>query len=470
MKKKYYIVSLIFILAQQATHAQYIIHIAGNDSMGHYGDGGLAVRASLNYPASICRDASGNLYIGDGAMSGTNDARVRKIDAATGIITTIAGGVHYPATATDTIDNIQATSARLKGCRGICIDNMGNLLIADGNNKVKKVNLSSGIITTVAGNGTPGYTGDGGPATAAQLAGVFDVAVDASNNIYIDDDNNSVIRRVDAVTGIITTVAGNGTPGYTGDGGPATSATLRQPYGIYIDSINNIYIAEIGNFAIRKVTATTGIITTIAGGTYGFAGDGGPATAAKFKNPVRITMDRQGNLYISDQGDCRIRKVNGTSGIISTFAGNGTPGGLPDSTGDNRPATAADILPYGICIDACGNLIMASTLCRIRAVTYTLPINGILCGLKITEVPTSPGLSKGEVRVYPNPATEELNITGIMQSTNYRLLTITGIVVQQGVLQSGSNTIQMRNCATGLYILEMNGADGTRSIVKVVKQ
>ena len=217
----------------------------------------------------------------------------------------------------------------------MAVDASGNLYIADtGNNRIRKVS-ATGIITTVAGNGSAGYSGDGGPATSAQLDGPEGVAVDGSGNLYIADTCNNRIRKVSA-TGIITTVAGNGSAGYSGDGGPATSAQLSLPAGVAVDGSGNLYIADSGNNRIRKVSAT-GIITTVAGnGSPGYSGDGGPATSAQLNQPAGVAVDASGNLYIADSSNNRIRKVSAT-GIITTVAGNGFDG----YSGDGGPATSA---------------------------------------------------------------------------------------------------------------------------------
>jgi sugar lactone lactonase YvrE len=210
----------------------------------------------------------------------------------------------------------------------VAIDGAGNLYFADpSSNVIRKVAAATGIITTVAGNGTFGYSGDGGLATNAQFNGPSSAAVDGAGNLYIADWFNAVIRKVTAATGIITTVAGNGTLGYSGDGGPATSAELSTLVGVVLDDLGDLYIADSNNAVIRKVAARTGIITTVAGnGTPGFSGDGGPATSAElselcYGGPVAV--DGFGTLYIADCGNNRVRKVPAGTGVITTVAGNG---------------------------------------------------------------------------------------------------------------------------------------------------
>ncbi len=245
-----------------------------------------------------------------------------------------------------------ATAAKLQRPEDVFIDASNNVYIADGGNScVRKIN-SSGIITTVAGTGSSGYSGDGGQATAATFRQITSVILDASGNIYIADMSNHRVRQVNT-SGVVNTIAGNGSPGYSGDGGQATAAKLSNPLSMVLDASGNLYIADGGNNVIRKVN-TSGIITTIAGGG-GSLGDGGPATAAQFSWPRSLAMDASGNMFIADEYHHRIRIIN-TSGTINTIAGTGTPG----FSGDGGPATAGKInYPTGVDIDASGNIYVA---------------------------------------------------------------------------------------------------------------
>ena len=254
-----------------------------------------------------------------------------------GVINTVAGN----GTEGYTGDGGAATAAELNTPDGVAVDSAGNIYIADTVNcRIRKVIASTGTITTVAGNGTCGYAGDGKAATSAELFEPSGVALDSANNIYIADWDNSRIRKVTVSTGIISTVAGNGTRGYSGDGGKATSAKLDNPYGLAIDNTGNIYIADTGNYRIRKVTLSTGIISTVAGnGKQGYAGDAGPATSAEFEGPTGVAVDTAGNFYVADSYGNRIRKVTASTGIISTAAGNGNTG----HSGDGGPATSAQL-------------------------------------------------------------------------------------------------------------------------------
>jgi len=339
------------IVTTLAGNAPCYLADVGPSCTCYSGDGGPATSAQLNVPAGTAEDAAGNLYIAD-----TANSRIRKVAAATGIVTTVAGNGAYGYSG----DGGPATSAQLNFPPGVAADSGGNLYIADYDNaRIRKVAAATGIITTVAGNGTAGYSGDGGPATSAQLNGPFGAAVDAAGNLYIDDEGNGRIRKVAATSGIITTVAGNGTAGYSGDGGPATSAQLDRPSGAAVDAAGNLYIADEGNNRIRKVAAA-GIITTVAGnGAPGYSGDGGLATSAELSGPTGVAADSGGNVYIVDASNARIRKVAAATGIITTVAGNGTSG----SSGDGGPATSAQFeRAEGVSVDAAGNVYVADIL------------------------------------------------------------------------------------------------------------
>jgi sugar lactone lactonase YvrE len=311
----------------------------------------------------MVKDAAGNLYIAD-----AGNYRIRKINTA-GTISTIAGN----GTPGFSGDGGPATAAQILSVTGICIDGAGNLYIADlPNQRVRKIS-ASGIITTVAGNGTAGYMGDGGAATAAQLNQPSDVAIDAAGNLYIADKANNRVRKVTS-SGTITTYAGYASVGYSGDGGAATDAQLNAPTGVGVDGAGSLYIADQTNGRIRKVNSA-GIIETVAGnGVFGYAGDGAAATGAALYQPVDVHADAGGNIWIADQNNDRIRKVN-PAGIISTIAGNGMSG----FTGDGGLATAAQMDgPAGVYVDAGGNVYFADqTNNRIRVVNTSGVINTV---------------------------------------------------------------------------------------------
>ncbi len=312
---------------------------AGNGTLGKSGDGGPATSAQLSRPYGVAFDKTGNLYIADPVYGA-----IRRV-TPDGIISTF----------------LQMPSP--SGPTGLAVDSAGNLYIADQwNNLVLKVS-SGGTVTTVAGNGTAGFSGDGGAAAAAQLNAPRGVAVDAAGSLYIADALNSRIRKVSS-DGIITTLAGNGSLSYSGDGGLAANAQLSGPRGLAVDGSGNLFIADFDNNMVRKISAS-GIIITVAGnGVAGFSGDSGRATSAQLNGPWGVAVDRTGNLFIADSANNRIRRVS-PSGIITTVAGNGSS--PPDSftptvVGDGGPAISAELShPSGLAVDTAGNLYIADT-------------------------------------------------------------------------------------------------------------
>ena len=304
-------------------------------------------------------------------LTGTGTGGILQVNP--GNLKTIAGN----GTAGYSGDGGAATAAELNDPDGVNFDALGNLYIADVVNSVIRKVDTAGNITTVAGNGTAGFSGDGGPATAAELNGPFGVVADSAGNLYIQDTLNARIRKVDT-TGKITTIAGNGTSGFAGDGGPAIDAELSLNQGARFDAAGNLFVADCGNGAIRKID-TNGIITTVAGnGTDGYSGDGGPATTAQLNCPSGVAVDTAGELFIADYLNNRVRKVD-ASGIITTIAGTGTPG----FTGDGGPALSAEInLPNDVDLDAAGDVYIAdSGNNRVREIATTGVINTVVGGL-----------------------------------------------------------------------------------------
>ncbi len=335
--------------------------VAGVGFGGFSGDGGPATSAALDLAGEfiednfggLALDSSGNLFISD-----SNNQRIRRVDASTGTITTVAGN----GISAYSGDGGAATNASLSYPEGVAVDGLGNLFIADGNGMIRRVDAATGIITTAVGNTTCNYTGDGGLAVDATLCEPADVAVDSSNDLFIADQYNNVIRRVDGTTGIITTVAGNYNLGYSysGDGSAATAAGLNEPGGIAVDASGNLFITDSGNNAIRRVGAQNQIITTVAGngtGVAGYSGDGDAATSATLNLEEFIVaiaggvaVDSADDIFIPDLSNNRVRRVDGVSGIITTYAGGG-------SGGDGGPATSAiTVFPASLAIDGSGNI------------------------------------------------------------------------------------------------------------------
>ena len=339
--------------------------VAGTGTSGFSGDGGPATSAQLHGPGGVFVDGFGNIFIAD-----IINQRIREVVAATGNIQTVAGN----GTSCTSIpcppngDGGPATSAQLSNPYGVAVDRSGNIFIADlGGQRIREVVVATGNIQTIAGNGTSGYSGDGGPAINAQLNEPFDVAVDGSGNVFIADFGNQRIREVAASTGTIQTVAGNGTHGFSGDGGPATSASLGYPSGLSVDSSGNIFMADRDNNRVRKVIATTGIIQTVAGnGDASYGGDGGPATSGALNLPTGVFVDSGANIFIADFVNNRVREVAAATGNIQTVAGNGTV----FFGGDGGPATSAQLNnPGGVFVDRSGNIFITDTLNqRIREV------------------------------------------------------------------------------------------------------
>jgi len=322
--------------------------IAGTGTSGFSGDGLAAVGAQLDYPSGVAVDGVGNVFITD-----TANNRVRRVDAVTGLISTFAG----IGTAGFSGDGAAATSAQLNSPFGVAVDGVGNVFIADtSNHRVRRVDAGTGLISTLAGTGTSGFSGDGTAATGAQLNSPYGVAVDGVGNVFIADSSNNRVRRVDVGTGLISTFAGTGVGGFSGDGAAATSAQLWNPFGVAVDGVGDVFIADTFNNRVRRVDAVTGLISTLAGTTGGFSGDGAAATSAKLNNPRGVGVDFDGNVFISDTNNNRVRRVDAGTGLIDTIAGNGTFG----FSGDGGAATSAQLYyPFGVAVDGAGNVFVA---------------------------------------------------------------------------------------------------------------
>ena len=317
------------------------ISLFAGGSTGFGGDGGLAVNARFSGVTGVTADAAGNIYIAD-----TGNHRIRKVDAG-GIVSTSAGVSHFAG------DNGPATSATLSFPSSVAVDAAGNVFIADSdNNRIRQIAVD-GTMRTVAGNGTGGFLGDGLQAASAELSNPQGVAVDGAGSLYIADTGNQRIRKISAA-GIITTVAGTGSSGSGTDGVPATQSRLSNPMGLTLDAAGNLYIADSGNNQIRMVSPQ-GIISTVAGtGTAGFSGDGLPAKTAALHNPEDVAVDSAGNLYVADNANFRVRKVD-SKGTITTFVGTGQD----VASGDGGPAASAGVgYVSSVAVDVAGNVLI----------------------------------------------------------------------------------------------------------------
>ncbi len=386
---------------QNRTGASPTIVAGGGSLAPAQANGGQAVDAALNQPNAVALDAAGNLYI---AETGAN--LVRKVDLATGIITTVAG----TGTAGYSGDQAAATSATLNGPAGIAANAAGDLFIADtGNNVIRRVYALSGTIATVVGNGTAGYTGDGGYALQAELHSPHSVAIDPAGRLYIADTGNNVIRAVDPVTDSITTVAGNGTAGFAGDGAAAVNAELNAPAAVAADAAGNLYIADTGNARVRKLYSQSGTLVTLAGSALiGDEGDGGPANAAALTAPAGVAVDSLGQVLISDPGNDTVRRVSTNTPTLDF--GSETVGAATAAQTDflsnigNRPLAIAQFPAAPIPVDfpmgpdaaqcSVGNLVAGS-----------------LCDLSFIFQPTVPGPLTEDGWITDN----SLNATGAQQ-------------------------------------------------------
>lgn len=358
---------LLCIRCNSNAQVSIITTIAGKSPYGFSGDGGPASNAQLKAPYRICLDKDDNIYIADAL-----NHRIRRISKADGLISTVAG----TGTPGFSGDGGVATNAQLEVPQAVYVDDNNDLFICDGiNHRIRKVVMTTGTIITIAGTGTAGNNGDGNVATNAELYLPTGVFVDKNGNVFIADWANKKVRKINVATGKMSTFAGTGGGGYSGDGGSAISASIDGPEHVFADTIGNILIADQYNHRIRKVDVNTAIIITIAGnGTAGFSGDGGPAVNARLNQPTGLFVDKQNNIYIAEYGNGTIRKIDAVTGIITTAAGTGVTG----FSGDGGPATNAKLFCSDVFVDSYGNLIIADyENNRIRKVSTGVAVTDI---------------------------------------------------------------------------------------------
>ena len=438
------IIFLMVFLWSYSTYGQIITTYVGGGTNG-LGDGGPASSAQIGYLAGMAFDAIGNLYLADG-----NNNRIRKIDTLE-IINTFAGN----GSAGFSGDGDSAINAELNGTTWVAVDTFGNIFITDANNKrIRKVSKTTGIITTIAGDGNSIFNGDSIQAINSSIL-PQDIIPDKYGNIYIAD-GNSRIRKVDA-SGIITTIAGNGISQYTGDGGLATTASLRGPYGMGIDLFGNLYVCDWADHRIRKIDITTGIISTVAGtGVNSYNGDSILAISANI-DPFDVAFDSHNNMYIADFHNNRIRKVD-TSGKIYTIAGDG----VGSFSGDNGPASSAQIHgPEGVVLDKCDNVYLADFgNKRVRKVRFDPT-----CSTEsVTQVNAT-----NNINIYPNPARNEITITSNNAVNDITVINIIGQTVIVQNAKSNKVVLNVASLKSGIYFIkasDKNGGVVTRKFVK----
>lgn len=365
----------------------------------------------------------------------TKNHCIRKVNSA-GIISTIAGNgtVGYSG------DGGPATAAKLYIPNKIALDGAGNIVFGDnGNFCIRKIN-AAGIISTIVGTGTAGNSGDGGPAIAAQINACPGLAIDAVGNIFFSDAVKNTIRKINT-SGIVSTIAGCGLSGYMGDGGPATAARFNEPFGIAVDGAGNIYVAEYSNNCIRKVSAS-GIVSTVTGALVtGYSGDGGPATSSKLNRPISVVVDQNNEIYIGDHNNSVVRKISNT-GIITTIAGTGVSG----FSGDGGPATAAQLRgPSDVCVDPTGSLLIADYVdSRIRKIN------------NVVAVPVVSLKENFEMRVFPNPSNGRCSVSVSSPQNAAVEITVTDILGHQvscTSTQTNSDIVLDMNVPNGVYVI-----------------
>ncbi len=472
---------------RKVTPSGIITSYAGMGGVSGYGgDNGPATAALLNRPIKIFMDSAQNLYI---AEYGNN--RIRKVNAA-GVITTVAG----TGSATYNGDGIAATTANLDRPNGVYMTHSGELIISDcAHYRIRKVN-ASGIISTIAGTGVSGYSGNGVPATTAQLDQAFGVTADRLGNIYIGDGLNNRVRKI-SPAGIITTIAGNGTAGSSGDGGPATAALVYNAVDAQVDDSGNVYIADQLNYKIRKINAA-GIISTVAGtGTVGFFGDRGLATNAKINQCNDIEVSKDGKIYITDNNNNRVRVIYSCSANVTTQPVNdtisATAGGVatfhvnssailptfqwqkytgPGYVNLTNTAPYSGVYTSTLSISIADNsLNLALYRCIVFndstcADTSTAALLRVYGGVAVENVNATTQPS-----VYPNPSTGNISISlqGTSGKATLAIYNLYGSAVMEKTLRSKETSLDISDLPPAVYIFKFIEDNNSYS-VKVIKQ
>ncbi len=426
MKKNY----ILFLLAfcTYFVQSQTITTIAGTGSSGFSGDGGLATTAQLNLPFNLTFDKYDNMFIAD-----TYNNSIRKIDSKSGIISTVVG----------TADKKQISE--LKTPTSLTFDNYNNLFIADlANLRIRKVNLETGSSITLVGEKSETEF----PNINASLGGPFSVVFDKAGNLYISNNGDSKVSKVEFSTGEITTIAGTQETGYSGDGNAAKIAQLSSPTGLALDSKGNLFIADSGNERIRMVNLSTGIITTVAGtGERGFTKDGGLAIYAQLANPIGLAVDSQDNLFFVDRGNNKVRKIDMSTGTINTVAGTGEAG----FSGDGELAKDAKLAnPTGLAFNKEGDLFIVD-----RGNNRIRKISGLSDAKYIREYSLEESLS-----IYPNPSTDKINIE-LKYNVELKKALLFDITGKQVKVIMNDNTMNVSRLPRGIYVLKLNTSKGS---------
>jgi hypothetical protein len=411
-----------------------IVTFAGNGTPGYAGDNGPATAAEIDLPNGMACDSEGDVFFAD---DGNN--MIREVLKATGDIVTVAGD----GIAGYSGDGGPARSAELNDPRDVAVDAQGDVFIADlNNNVIRDVVAATGNIFTVAGTGVAGYSGDGGPATAAELNVPRGVTLDSAGDLFFADAGNNRIREVVKAIGDIITIAGNGTAGYSGDGGLATDAKINTPNMVTVDSAGDVFFTDGGNARIREVVKATGKIITVAGnGTVGYSGDGGPATAAELNGATGIALDSLGDLFIADGGNSRVREVVKATGNIFTVAGNGNNG----YSGDGGPAIAAELDPWRVAVDSAGDVFAAASFSNvIRELTPAATVkigNSAATTQLVVHVQPSANATAG-TPFLTQPVIWETDSNGVLQ-TNDNATVVTASMIGAGGQLLGTTSVTL---------------------------
>ena len=443
------IIIICALVAATAANAQIITTFAGSDTGGYCGDGMPAIYTCISHPTGLAVDGFGNVYIADEWNN-----RIRKVDTA-GIVHTVAGNGIYGYRGDDSL----ATGAEFCDIAYIGFGPDGNLYIPDiCNNRIRKLDVSTGIITTAIGTGVFGYSGTGVFATAASLYYPFSVAFSPAGHLVFSQASNRIFEVDDA--GNLKLLAGSDSlDGFAGDGGPATAAIFNHPADIAFDPWGNMYVSDLDNGVVRMVD-TFGLIHPFAGTdtTFGYLGDGGPATLAILGSPEGIVTDGAGNVFFSDEVNSAVRRVDHETHIITTIAGTGVCG----FSGDGGPATAAKLCePVGLAFDADGNLYISDyTNNRVRKVTNA----GVPLRAKQPPAPSD------GVKVYPNPATTQLTVEGA-RGCALTLVDAVGQTVWSLPEAGMKQVVPLASLAPGIYTLAaVNAVTGERTCRMVEKR